>query len=76
MFLGYLICWGMFFVVSQAEAQSGWTHTAAASTTDKLMSYLTIHLIETTAASLVTCLLPVLWLYKLLAHAGTDSRAT
>jgi hypothetical protein len=69
MFLGYLICCGMFFVVSQVEAQSGWIHTAAATPTDKLMSYLMIHLIETTAASFVTCLLPVLWLYKLLASA-------
>lgn len=76
MFLGYLICWGIFFIVSQAEAQSGWIHTAAATPPDKLMPYLMIHLIETTAASLVTCILPVLWLYKLLASAGADDRAT
>ena len=73
-FLGYLSSWGIFFLVSQADAFSGWISTAASMPKDKLVAYLITHSIEATAASVIMCILPVLWLYRLLGTAGADKR--
>jgi hypothetical protein len=64
--LGYLLCSGVFFLVGQSEAMTGWLQVAASTPSDKLMAFLITHLIEKTAASVLLSILPIVWFYKLL----------
>jgi uncharacterized membrane protein (UPF0136 family) len=65
--LGYLICAGVFFLVGQGDAHSGWIHTAATISTDRLVAFMIKHTLARTVVSMILAVLPVVWLYRLLA---------
>jgi hypothetical protein len=64
--LGYLVCAGVFFLVGQSEAFTGWIQVAATTPTDKLTAFLIAHVIQKTAASVFLSILPIVWFYKVL----------
>jgi hypothetical protein len=68
--LGYLLCAGVFFLVAQSEAFTGWLQVAASTPSDKLTAFLIAHVIQKTAASVLLSILPIMWFYKLLTPAA------
>jgi hypothetical protein len=64
--LGYLVCAGVFFLVGQSEAFTGWLQVAASTPVNKITAFLNAHVIQKTAASVLLSILPIVWFYKLL----------
>jgi len=63
---GYLVCAGVFFLVGQSEAFTGWIQVAATTLADKLTAFFIAHVIQKTAASVFLSILPIVWFCKLL----------
>ena len=57
---------GIFYLIGQTDAFSGWTRAAAVTSTDKLLAVVMNRGFECMVAAIPLSILPVAWLCKLM----------